>query len=291
MSNLLKFEFLALDISGQNYLSWVLDAEIYLAANGLGDTIQVGKETTVEQKAKAMIFLRNHLHDNLKIEYLTVKDPLVLWNNLKDRYEHQKTVILPRARYDWVHLRKITDEEMLEKTFSTFHASNLLLQQQNRERGFKKFCDLISCLLVAEQNNKLLMKNHESRPTGSALLSEANVVTYNQSGGRGRGLDRGSGHGQWRGFGRAKGAIEHGCYRCGSVNHWARVFRTPKHLVELYQRSQKNKEKRVEVNFAYQDVKIDNFDIDSFGIGSLDVDPKDQNDTTHLDVSDFLTNE
>jgi S-adenosylmethionine/arginine decarboxylase-like enzyme len=32
---------------------------------------------------------------------------------------------------------KITDEYMLEKIVSTFHASNLLLQQQYRERGFK----------------------------------------------------------------------------------------------------------------------------------------------------------
>ncbi|GKE86089.1 hypothetical protein Tco_1559831, partial [Tanacetum coccineum] len=62
MSNLAKLKFVALDISGQNYLSWVLDAEIYLAANGLGDTIQACKETTVEQKAKTMIFLRHHLH-------------------------------------------------------------------------------------------------------------------------------------------------------------------------------------------------------------------------------------
>ncbi|GKB39880.1 hypothetical protein Tco_0884822 [Tanacetum coccineum] len=113
---------------------------------------------------------------------------------------------------------------------------------------------------MAEQNNELLMKNHESRPTGSAPLFEANVVTYNQSGGRGRGSDRGRGRGhrrgrgrgKWRGFGQGKG---------------------------------------VEVNLAYQDEKIDNFDIDSFGIDSLDVDPKDQNDSTHLDVSDFLTNE
>ncbi|GKF65925.1 hypothetical protein Tco_0192442 [Tanacetum coccineum] len=214
-------------------MSWVLNAEIYLAANALGDTIQADKETSVEQKAKAIIFLRHHLYENLKIEYLTIKDPLVLWNHLKDVYEHQKAVILLRARYDWVHLRfqdfktvsdynsamfritsqltlcgeKITDEEMLEKTFSTFHASNLLLQQQYRERGFKKYCDLISCLLVAKQNNELLIKIHESRPTGSDPLFEANVVTYNQSGGRGRGSDsgRGRGHGRGRGQGRGFG--------------------------------------------------------------------------------------
>jgi hypothetical protein len=53
---------------------------------------------------------------------------------------------------------KITDEDILEKIFFTFHASNLLLQQQYRERGFKKYSELISCFLVAEQNNELLMK-------------------------------------------------------------------------------------------------------------------------------------
>lgn len=94
---------------------------------------------------------------------------------------------------------------------------------------------------------------------------------------------------------KPKGALENKCYRCGSVHHWARACRTPAHLVELYQRSQKNKRKGVEVNLAYQDEKIDNFDIDSFGIDNFGIDnlgvPKDQNDTTHLDVSDFLINE
>jgi hypothetical protein len=33
MSNLTKLEFVALDISGKNYLSWILDAEIHLEAN------------------------------------------------------------------------------------------------------------------------------------------------------------------------------------------------------------------------------------------------------------------
>ncbi|KAJ0428610.1 hypothetical protein HanHA300_Chr17g0648031 [Helianthus annuus] len=188
MSNLAKLEFMALDITGKNYLSWALDAEIH--ANNLGDTIKEGNKTSTQDKAKAMIFLRHHIHESLKNEYLTIKDPLVLWTNLKERYDHQKTVILPRARYEWINLRlqdfksiseynsamfritsqlilcgeNITDKEMLEKTFSTFHASNIVLQQQYRERGFTKYSDLISCLLVAEQNNELLMKNHETRP-------------------------------------------------------------------------------------------------------------------------------
>nr|GEX13720.1 hypothetical protein [Tanacetum cinerariifolium] len=134
---------------------------------------------------------------------------------------------------------------------------------------------------MAKQNNELLMKNHESRPTGSVPLSEANMVAYIQSGGRdrdcgsdrrrGRGRGRGCGHSHGRGFGRAKGAIENKCYQCGGVNHWARAFRTPKHLVELYQRSQKSKGKGVEVNLAYQNERNDSFDIDNFGIDSLGV--------------------
>ena len=89
MSNLAKLEFVALDITGKNFLSWILDAEIHLDANDLGNTIKKKKNTTfIQEKAKAMIFLRRHLHEGLKTEYLTVKDPLILWNSLKERYEH-----------------------------------------------------------------------------------------------------------------------------------------------------------------------------------------------------------
>lgn len=37
-----------------------------------------------------MIFLRHHIDEISKIEYLTVKDPLVLWDNLNERYDHLK---------------------------------------------------------------------------------------------------------------------------------------------------------------------------------------------------------
>ena len=89
MSNLIKLEFVALDISGKNYLSWILDAEIHLTSMNLGETIK--REMKVHQDcAKVLIFLRHHLHEDLKNEYLTVKDPFPLWNNLKDRFDHKK---------------------------------------------------------------------------------------------------------------------------------------------------------------------------------------------------------
>ena len=115
-------------------------------------------------------------------------------------------MILPKAQYDWMHLRlqdfksvsdcntilfkicsklllcreKIIDEDMLEKTFFTLHVSNMLPQQQYQERWFKNYYELKSCLLMAEQNNELLMKNHDSRPTEAIPFPEANVVCFKQ---------------------------------------------------------------------------------------------------------------
>ena len=88
MSNLAKLEFNALDISGKDYLSWVLDVEIHLEAMALTETIKDGNRASSHNKTKEMIFIRHHLHEELKTEDLTEENPLVLWNKLKERYEH-----------------------------------------------------------------------------------------------------------------------------------------------------------------------------------------------------------
>ncbi|XP_019192011.1 PREDICTED: uncharacterized protein LOC109186472 [Ipomoea nil] len=319
MSNLTNLEFVRLDISGKNYLSWVLDAEMHLNAKGLGETIKENSDASMQDRAKAMIFIRHHLDQGLKDEYLTVKEPCQLWKDLKERYDHQKTVILPKARYDWLHLRlqdfktvseynsvmfkitsqlllcgeRITDEDMLEKTFSTFHASNVVLQQQYREKGFTKYSQLISCLLVAEQNNELLLKNHESRPTGSNPFPEVNEVSlYNENTkGSGRGHGRSRRHGKYRGKNPGRGQNRYDgqnfknksyhrkgesagarydkekrenypknesiCYRCGKTGHWERTCRTSNHFVDLYQASLKGKEKNIESNNVFMDNDFD----------------------------------
>ncbi|KAL6551721.1 hypothetical protein OROGR_007875 [Orobanche gracilis] len=61
-------------------------AEIHLDAMGIGNTIKDSNEASNQDKAKSMIFLRHHLDERLKSEYLTIIDPTDLWKNLKERY-------------------------------------------------------------------------------------------------------------------------------------------------------------------------------------------------------------
>ena len=120
MSNLTKLEFVALDITRNNYLSWTLYAEIHLDSMNLRVVIKEGNQASLQDRAKALIFLRHLLHEDFKSEYLTVKGPFTLWNELKGRYDHQKTVILPKARYDWMHPRLQDFKTASEYNFALF---------------------------------------------------------------------------------------------------------------------------------------------------------------------------
>ncbi|XP_033131372.1 uncharacterized protein LOC103828570 [Brassica rapa] len=231
MSKINNLDFAALNLFGDNYLQWALDAKIILKSKGLGECITEDNNASEKDRYNAILIIRHHLAESLKDQYLTIENPLDLWNELKSRYDHQRTVILPKARSDWRDLRiqdynsvdeynsalfkivsklklcgeSITDQDMLEKTFSTFHTSNVLLQQQCRDKGFKTYADLISCLLLAEQNNELLMRNSEMRPPGSAPPPEAHATKDNKEShhvqgnghhGRGRGNRNGRGRGR-----------------------------------------------------------------------------------------------
>ncbi|XP_026438241.1 uncharacterized protein LOC113336780 [Papaver somniferum] len=273
MENLTKLEFAGLDISGNNYISWALDAELHLEAKGLAHTITEGNNASNQDRATALIFLRHHLHDDLKREYLTVKDPFTLWNCLKKWFDHLKLVILPKAR-------------------------------------------------MIEQNNELLLRNHEARPVGSMAMPEAHTATSfgrgnnhgnKGKGGYGKGNQRG-GHKNERGKGtryqpyqgkgtryqpyqgkctryqpyqrplkiaepkepkqeKGKGSSSQPpqkdvCYRCGLTDHWQRTCRTPEHFVKLYQASLKRPAENIETNLIEASAPSTN--------------------NTHLDVSDYL---
>ena len=204
MTNLACLQFAAFDGREDRYIAWARSARSHLRAMNLENTIQEGNQTSLQDKAKALNFLLHHLTENLQAEYLTEEDPLLLWKSLEERFFHQIDVLLPQAQQDWINLRfqdfktvaeynsalfkitsqlkycgqEVTQKNMINKTLSTFHSSNIVLQQIYRERHFQKYSELISCLLVAEKNNELLLQNHQSRPTGSLPIPEANANTY-----------------------------------------------------------------------------------------------------------------
>ncbi|XP_013669067.1 uncharacterized protein LOC106373442 [Brassica napus] len=97
---------------------------------------------------------------------------------------------------------KISDYDMIEKTLSTFHPENVILQQQYQVNGYTRYSELMQVLLVAEQNNQLVTLNHQARPTGSAPFPEVNVASSSYDNRRGRGRGRGGNH--YHGCGRGR---------------------------------------------------------------------------------------
>ncbi|XP_060177704.1 uncharacterized protein LOC132607629 [Lycium barbarum] len=277
MDNLTKLEFAALNILGKNYLSWMLDAEIHLDAMGLGDTIKDQNKASKQDCAKTMIFLRHHLDEILKIEYLSIKDPLILWNNMKEMYDHLKMVILPKAQYNWIHLRlqdfksiieynsamfritsqlklcgeTISDFDMLEQTFSTFHASN---NHENQRIGTTPFPKLNE-----------VQSHHSRRRKGRGPSRGQNALLGDNYSSKKNYHRRGKKKDEKCKVAETSGS-ENRCYRCSGRGHSSRTCRTPKNLVELYQASLKKKKKNPEANFISED----------------------QVDITHLDVTNFF---
>lgn len=103
MTYIVELDFVTIDILGNNYLSWILDIERQLENMHLEHTIKEGKEASLEDRAQTINFLRRHLDERLKVDYLKIKDPLVLWKSLNDRYHHQQKVIPPKVRHDLMH--------------------------------------------------------------------------------------------------------------------------------------------------------------------------------------------
>ena len=66
-------------------------------------------------------------------------------------------------------------------------------------REFAEYSDLVAVLLVAEQNNELLIKNHQTRPTGTIAYPEINATTFNRGRGGFNRIKRRGGHARFDG--------------------------------------------------------------------------------------------
>ncbi|XP_023754681.1 uncharacterized protein LOC111903126 [Lactuca sativa] len=145
MSNIAKLEFATLEVSGKDYVTQMIDVKMHLESMGISNDIYEFNNCLHKTRRK----------HKFSFEYLDITDPSILWNLLKKRFDHQKEVILPNARDKWRTLRfqdfnkvneynsalfricaqlkyygqEVIDEDMLKKTCSTFHATNITLMQ------------------------------------------------------------------------------------------------------------------------------------------------------------------
>ena len=100
MTNLEKLSFSPLTSNGENYLIWALDVKLHLQARNLVKKIE---EPSLEIPtdpfdAQTLVFMRHHLDPTLQLQYLTVTSAHALWVSLQNRFNHQQTIFLPKAR-------------------------------------------------------------------------------------------------------------------------------------------------------------------------------------------------
>jgi hypothetical protein len=102
-----EFESLALD--GRNFPTWVMDLKVSLSLLGMYKAIAPPQQRVASLaeplKYNALFIIRNHIHPDLKAQYLMEEDSRALWLALQTRFEQQKAVILPAAINEWNHLR------------------------------------------------------------------------------------------------------------------------------------------------------------------------------------------
>lgn len=73
--------------------------------------------------------------------------------------------------------RPASEAEKLENTYNTLHKELRVLPQIYRKCGYMRFSVLMLTLMLAEKNKELLIKNHNSRTTGTRVFPEVNAMT------------------------------------------------------------------------------------------------------------------
>jgi hypothetical protein len=163
----------------------------------------------------------------------------------------------------WFYEKEPSKVDKIEKTLQTMLPSDRILQHQYRAKNYQTYSDLVHDL-QAEKHDELTLRNHHQLSVGTTPLPE---VHYNV---------KGNEKGDWsnnhqKKFGKFKEGKHNGknmknkvkgqgkgkgkaftCHKCGGPNYFARKYCTPKHLVELYQKSLKkfnNNKRSYEAHF------------------------------------------
>jgi hypothetical protein len=103
-------EFNELALAGQNYPTWAMDIKISLTFRGIMVALTLAEREREAAfldtyKYHALYIIQNHLHPDLKSEYVMEEEPDSLWVALKGRYEQQKAILLPDVNHEWTQIR------------------------------------------------------------------------------------------------------------------------------------------------------------------------------------------
>ncbi|XP_026416760.1 uncharacterized protein LOC113312220 [Papaver somniferum] len=158
-----EFEFS--DSAGLEYHCWVADVETTFVAKDFTSNIKQSADAapaTEKEKANALMFLKRNIDPNLRWGYHHLKTPKELWDDLHSRFGNIHDSLIPQLNILWNEIRfldyvkvndfqkdmlqiqermdfcgkKLTDEEMIQKTLSTFPTSSIILA--NQDVGKKK---------------------------------------------------------------------------------------------------------------------------------------------------------
>ena len=169
MSNEPRLDFQILDSTGSDYHSWKTDVENHLTSKGILPIIQAPNAGLVFQRtpikhAQAIILMRRHMDKALRLEYMSIKDARDLWVALEERFGNVQDSLLPDLKVQWNNLRfadfksvaeynsealrlqsmlrfcgqPVTEQELIEKTLSTFPVSAIVVSKQYRIEAPRK---------------------------------------------------------------------------------------------------------------------------------------------------------
>ncbi|KAL6650478.1 hypothetical protein ACP70R_009403 [Stipagrostis hirtigluma subsp. patula] len=115
-------------------------------------------KTTPAEQAMALHIMRHHLSTT---EYMTEKNPKVLWDLLHKRFEKIETVLLPRVKREWANLR-FQDFKTIEDYNTALYGITTRMKLCVQDQG----------------EDETIMQNHLSRPTGTRATPEANATSF-----------------------------------------------------------------------------------------------------------------
>ena len=108
------------------FFFWILDVEIHFFYN---ESVEILLKMATKHLSRiAFCSPSSPWKEKEKKKYLTVNDPLLLWNNLRKK----KPIILSKARYEWMHLKLQNIKSIIEYISVLFKInSQLKLCEEN----------------------------------------------------------------------------------------------------------------------------------------------------------------